>query len=206
MTAPITIIDYGMGNIGSLINMFRRIGVDTIVTAKLEDISAARKILLPGVGAFDAAMTRIDCLGLSDLLRQKALEDNVPFLGICLGMQLLVDGSEEGEAKGLGLIRGRAIRFPKDSTLKVPHMGWNSIEITKETPLTKYLQPNSRFYFVHSYFVEAERPNDVMMRCTYGRTFDAGLCRKNIFGAQFHPEKSHKFGMSLLKSFAKIPC
>lgn len=206
MNTPITIIDYGMGNIGSLINMFRRIGVDTVVTAKPEDISTARKIILPGVGAFDAAITRIEGLGLSDVLRKKALEDNVPFLGICLGMQLLVDGSEEGVAKGLGLIPGRAIRFKKDATLKVPHMGWNSVEITKETPLTKGLDPSSRFYFVHSYFVEAECPNHVMMRCTYGRTFDAGLCRNNIFGAQFHPEKSHKFGMSLLKKFAEIPC
>tara|TARA_R110002124_G_scaffold282450_1_gene457595 strand:+ start:14695 stop:15315 length:621 start_codon:yes stop_codon:yes gene_type:complete len=206
MTAPITIIDYGMGNIGSLINMFRRIGADTVVTAKPDDIADARKILLPGVGAFDAAMTRIDALCLRDVLRHKALEDKVPFFGICLGMQLLTNESEEGEAKGLGLIPARAIRFPKDAKLKVPHMGWNRVEIAQDTPLTANLPPEPRFYFVHSYFVQAEKPEDVMLRCTYGKTFDAGLCRDNIFGAQFHPEKSHKFGLALLKGFVGVPC
>ena len=206
MSTPITIVDYGMSNIGSLINMFRRIGADAVVTSRTEDIARARKILLPGVGAFDAAMKRIDELGLRDLLRRKALEDKVPFLGVCLGMQLLVNESEEGTVTGLGLIPGKAIRFPRNAALKVPHMGWNRIEVAQETPLTTYLPPEPRFYFVHSYFVQAENPEDVMLRCTYGQSFDAGLCRNNIFGAQFHPEKSHKFGMALLKGFVEAPC
>ena len=202
----ITIIDYGMGNIGSINNMFRRIGVDTLVTSDPEAIKRARKVVLPGVGAYDAAVKRIDGLGLRELLRKKALVDKVPFLGICLGMQLLVNESEEGTAKGLGLIPGNAIRFPKHNTLKVPHMGWNSVEIIQGNALTAHLDPKPRFYFVHSYFVQAENPKDVTMRSRYGQDFDAGLGHNNIFGTQFHPEKSHKFGMALLKGFVDIPC
>lgn len=202
----ITIVDYGMGNIGSINNMFRKIGVDTAVTANPTDILRAKKIVLPGVGAFDAAMNRIDELNLRTTLRKKALEDKVPFLGICLGMQLLVNDSAEGKAKGLNLIPGKAIRFPRDKKLKVPHMGWNSVQVVKATALTAHLEQEPRFYFVHSYFVRAKNSTDVMMRCTYGIDFDAGLAHDNIFGAQFHPEKSHKFGMALLKGFVELPC
>lgn len=202
----VTIVDYGMGNIGSLTNMFRRIGAQTEVVSNLEGINAARKILLPGVGAFDAAMNRIDALGLREVLCKKALEDKVPLLGICLGMQLLTNSSEEGQAKGLGLIDAQTLRFPRKSGLKVPHMGWNRVEITQDTPLTSDLPPEPRFYFVHSYHVKAADPADVMLRCKYGVDFDAGLRRENIFGAQFHPEKSHKFGMALLKGFVSLPC
>ena len=206
MTAPIVIVDYEMGNIGSLINMFRRIGGDAEVTASPDVIADARRILLPGVGAFDAAMQRIDALGLRDLLRRKALEDRVPFLGICLGMQLLVETSEEGEAQGLGLIPGHARRFPRGSGLKVPHMGWNEVTVTHPTALTEALPPDPRFYFVHSYYVTAEDRADAMLSCTYGLEFDAGLNRGSVYGAQFHPEKSHKFGMALLRSFTELPC
>ncbi|MGB3457319.1 MAG: imidazole glycerol phosphate synthase subunit HisH [Litorimonas sp.] len=206
MSAPITIVDYGMGNIGSLLNMFRRVGADAEVSAQPAAIAKARKILLPGVGAFDAAMSRIDELGLREPLRARALEDGVPFLGICLGMQLLLDRSEEGEAQGLGLIPGHAVRFPRHETLKVPHMGWNAVEIVKDTPLTSDLPDDPRFYFVHSYHVEARDRADVMLACTYGLRFDAGLNRGNIYGAQFHPEKSHKFGMAMLRGFAGLPC
>lgn len=203
---PITIVDYGMGNIGSLINMFRRIGVTTDVTARAEDIARAKKLLLPGVGAFDAAMERIDELGLRDVLRKMALEKNVPFLGICLGMQLLMECSEEGSAEGLGLIPGAATRFPRGTGFKVPHMGWNEVNVLRETPLTAQLQEDPRFYFVHSYFVTAKNREDVILTCEYGITFDAALNRGNIFGAQFHPEKSHKFGMAMLRGFAELSC
>lgn len=205
-TVPITIVDYGMGNIGSLINMFRRIGVQTDVTARPEAIARARKILLPGVGAFDAALARIDELDLRDVLRERALDARVPFLGICLGMQLLVDRSEEGTAKGLGLISGAATRFARGTGLKVPHMGWNEVSILRQTPLTEPLPENPRFYFVHSYHVSAENREDAMLSCSYGTTFDAGLHRDNVYGAQFHPEKSHKFGMAMLRGFAGLPC
>lgn len=203
---PITIVDYGMGNIGSLINMFRRIGVATDVTGRPEDIARARKILLPGVGAFDAAMARIDTLGLRPVLRQRALEDKIPFLGICLGMQLLVNSSEEGTSEGLGLIPGHARRFPRGGGLKVPHMGWNEVKVTRQTPLTEELPAEPRFYFVHSYYVTATAREDVMLSCEYGLEFDAGLNHENIYGAQFHPEKSHKFGMALLRGFAGLAC
>lgn len=203
----VTIVDYGMGNIGSLINMFRRIGVQSEVASDLRSIERARKIMLPGVGAFGAAMDRIDALGLREVLRTKALDEQVPFMGICLGMQLLTRSSEENpDAKGLDLIPANTVRFPRTSGLKVPHMGWNEVTVSKATALTAPLPPEPRFYFVHSFYVQADDPADVMLRCHYGQDFDAGLNRGNIFGAQFHPEKSHKFGMALLKGFAEVPC
>lgn len=205
-SAPVTIVDYGMGNIGSLVNMFRRIGVGTIVTDRPADIAAARKILLPGVGAFDAAIQRIDDLGLRDVLRARALDAAVPFLGICLGMQLLVDRSEEGSARGLGLIRGSARRFPRSLGLKIPHMGWNEVAVVRKTPVTDFLPSDPRFYFAHSYYVVAEDRADAALACTYGIAFDAGIRRANIHGAQFHPEKSHRFGMAFLSGFAALPC
>lgn len=207
MSSLITIVDYGMGNIGSLTNMFRRIGVQSEVVSDLRSIERARKILLPGVGAFGAAMDRIDELGLRDVLRAKALDEKIPFMGICLGMQLLTRSSEESpEAKGLDLIPAKTVRFPRGSGLKVPHMGWNEVTVATQTPLTTPLPEASRFYFVHSYYVQADDPADVMLRCHYGLTFDAALNHGNVYGAQFHPEKSHKFGMALLKGFAEVPC
>jgi imidazole glycerol-phosphate synthase subunit HisH len=203
----VTIVDYGMGNIGSLINMLRRIGVQSEVASDLHSIKRAHKIILPGVGAFGAAMDRIDNLGLREVLRAKALEEQIPFMGICLGMQLLTRSSEESLGpKGLNLIPAQTVRFPRLQGLKVPHMGWNEVTVTHPTALTHSLPPKPRFYFVHSYYVKADDPTDVMLRCHYGQDFDAGLNRGNIFGAQFHPEKSHKFGMALLKGFAEVPC
>lgn len=207
MSSPLTIVDYGMGNIGSLINMFRRIGVQCEVVSDHRSIGRARKIMLPGVGAFGAAMDRIDALGLRDVLRAKALGEQIPFMGICLGMQLLTRSSEESPgAKGLDLIPAQTLRFPRASGLKVPHMGWNEVTVRAPTALTTPLPPEPRFYFVHSYYVQADDPADVMLRCHYGQEFDAGLNRGNIYGAQFHPEKSHKFGMNLLRGFSEIPC
>jgi len=203
----VTIVDYGMGNIGSLVNMFRRIGVQSEVASDLRAINLASKIILPGVGAFGAAMGRIDDLGLREALRAKALEEQIPFMGICLGMQLLTRSSEESPGvKGLDLIPAETLRFPRFQELKVPHMGWNNVTVTHQTALTHLIPPEPRFYFVHSYYVKAEDPTDVVLRCHYGQDFDAGLNRGNIFGAQFHPEKSHKFGMALLKGFAEVPC
>jgi glutamine amidotransferase len=196
-----------MGNIGSLINMFRRIGVQSEVVSDVLAIERARKIMLPGVGSFGAAIERIDALGLRSILRAKALDEQIPFMGICLGMQLMTRGSEESPgAQGLDIIPGNTLRFPRASRLKVPHMGWNEVSVNNPTPLTTPLPPEPRFYFVHSYYVKADDPVDVMLHCHYGLDFDAGLNRGNIFGAQFHPEKSHKFGMALLKGFAEVPC
>lgn len=202
----ITIIDYGMGNLGSLLNMFKRIGVSASIEADPVAISQARKLILPGVGAFDAAMKRINSLpGLREILEYKARDECIPVLGVCLGMQLLTDSSQEGEIDGLGWIPGKATRIPLRSGLKVPHMGWNIAQPTQHSsPLTSNLDRDPRYYFVHSYCVHVENPEHSLMRTSYGVEFDAAIGRENIYGVQFHPEKSHKFGMQILQNFAEI--
>lgn len=203
----ITIVDYGMGNLGSVVNMFKKVGAQARISSDVEEIRHASKLLLPGVGAFDAAMQRINNMpGLLEVLNDKALKEKVPVLGICLGMQLLTLGSEEGVLPGLGWIAGRAHHFESriDQMLKVPHMGWNVAKIVNETKLTEGFEGELRFYFVHSYYVLVEQQQCSMMKTSYGVDFDAAIHQDNIFGAQFHPEKSHKFGMRLFKNFAAI--
>ncbi len=202
----ITIVDYGMGNLGSVFNMFKKIGVASKITSDLNDIKAAEKILLPGVGSYDNAMKRINDSGFRAVLDQKALEEKVPVLGICLGMQLLTLGSEEGTEKGLGWINANAkkFRFQKEEKLKVPHMGWNRVFETAPNKLTSKLPEEPRFYFVHSYYVEVENQENSILKTKYGLEFDSAIQHENIYGAQFHPEKSHKFGMKLFENFAKL--
>ena len=186
--------------------MFKRIGVESNITSDTNEIAAASKILLPGVGAFDAAMNRINEGGFREILDRKALVEKVPILGICLGMQLLTHSSEEGKEKGLGWIPAKtlAFKFSEEQKLKIPHMGWNIAQPAKKSLLTENFEAESRFYFVHSYYVKVENEQDSLLKTNYGLTFDSGVERGNIFGAQFHPEKSHKFGMRFLESFAKI--
>jgi glutamine amidotransferase len=200
----ITIVDYGMGNLGSIRSMLRRIGVRSTITGDPDEIARAEKVLLPGVGRFDAAMRLIGERGLREVLDRKALVERVPTLGICLGMQLITRGSEEGGVTGLGWVDGDACRFPPDARLKVPHMGWNLVRPTRPSPLTADLPPESRFYFVHSYYVRTDRPEDTVLTADYGVTFAAAVEAGNVFGAQFHPEKSHRFGMQLLANFAAV--
>jgi glutamine amidotransferase len=201
----ITIVDYGMGNLGSVCNMFKRIGVETKVSGVSSEIANAEKILLPGVGAFDAAMQKIDECGLKEVLNKKALEDKIPVLGICLGMQLLTRSSEEGKLPGLGWINARTLKFQfTDPSLKVPHMGWNSVIPVKTHPVIENLPEDPRFYFVHSYYVSAANDADVLTKTHYGIDFHSMVQSDNIIGAQFHPEKSHKYGMKLLENFAKL--
>jgi glutamine amidotransferase len=200
----ITIVDYGIGNLGSIANMFKRIGAPAEVTGDPARIAAAGKILLPGVGAFDSAIERIDAARLRPVLHRKALEDRIPILGICLGMQLLTRGSEEGRLPGLGWIAADTVRFPALAGLKVPHMGWNLVRQTRPSALTAGLGSDARFYFVHSYHVRADDPRDAILRVHHGVEFDAAIQSGNIYGAQFHPEKSHRFGMQLLTNFAKL--
>ena len=202
----ITIVDYGMGNLGSVLNMFKKVGAAAKITSDLNEITKAEKILLPGVGSFDAAMKRISDSGMKEVLDNKALVEKIPILGICLGMQLLTGGSEEGELNGLGWINGKAYHFNNriDDSLRVPHMGWNVATISNENQLTKNYSGEQRFYFIHSYFVLAEDEKHSMMKTNYGLSFDSALCQDNIFAAQFHPEKSHKFGMNFFKNFSKI--
>lgn len=201
----ITIVDYGMGNLGSIQNMFKRIKVESEITREVGAIARAKKILLPGVGAFDAAMQKIETAGLLPVLNQKVLHDKVPTFGICLGMQLLTKSSEEGKLPGLGWINARTVKFNfSNNSLKIPHMGWNTVNVRRESPLINDLPDESRFYFVHSYYVSCAQESDVLTTTYYGADFHSIIQHDNIFGAQFHPEKSHKFGMKILENFARI--
>lgn len=199
----ITIIDYGMGNIGSICNMLKYIGAKAIVTSDKLEIERAKKLILPGVGHFDKAMCNIRELDLVQLLKYKALEDKVPILGICLGMQLMCNSSEEGAEPGLSIIDGSVKRFnlASNSNLKVPHMGWNSIKIVKESQFLNGIGDDSRFYFVHSYYVKCNNNSDTLSYTNYGHDFVSAFNYNNILGVQFHPEKSHKFGINLFKNF-----
>jgi glutamine amidotransferase len=201
----ISIVDYGMGNLGSIQNMLKRIKVSSQIINSPDEILKATKILLPGVGAFDAAISKIDELGLRGALFHKAKVEKIPFLGICLGMQLLTNSSEEGILKGLSLIDAETIKFKfDDNRLKIPHMGWNYVQKRNESPLINNFENSSKFYFVHSYYVKCKNQNHIVMSTEYGITFDSVIQEDNVFGAQFHPEKSHKFGMKLFENFAKI--
>ena len=202
----ITIINYGMGNLGSVANMLKKIGAPCIITSDINEIEKAEKILLPGVGAFDAAVSRIDELNLRPVLTYKAKEQKIPFLGICLGMQLLTRGSEEGVLKGLDFVSAQTIKFKfeKDSDLKIPHMGWNFVKENTKSKLTEGFTDEYRFYFVHSYYVLCDKPENSILKTTHGVEFDSAIQHENLYGAQFHPEKSHKYGMHLLTNFSKI--
>jgi glutamine amidotransferase len=199
----ITVVDYGAGNIGSVLNMIRKVGGRAVATREPAVLQEAEKILLPGVGSFDNAMGRLAALGLVDVLRQRAAA-GVPLFGICLGMQLLADSSEEGTLGGLALIPGRVRRFvfdEADAALKVPHMGWNRVVPAKDHLMCCGLEEGARFYFVHSYRFECADQSDVLFHTSYGGEFASGVQRGNVMGVQFHPEKSHRFGMQLLKNF-----
>ncbi|MBC8284083.1 MAG: imidazole glycerol phosphate synthase subunit HisH [Nitrospinae bacterium] len=200
----ITIVDYGMGNLGSIKNMFKRIGAPSVITDDLNTIANAEKLVLPGVGNFDNAMQRINNSELREILDRKALHERRPILGICLGMQLLTRSSEEGKSPGLGWIKATTSRFPKISDLKVPHMGWNLVSPVRESPISQNLPDEARFYFVHSFCVHVDNEEDSILKANYGICFDAAIQHGNIFGAQFHPEKSHKFGMQFLTNFASL--
>ncbi|MUM77531.1 imidazole glycerol phosphate synthase subunit HisH [Pseudodesulfovibrio sp. F-1] len=200
----IIIVDYGMGNLGSIRNMFSRIGVSSVITGDPAVVARAEKLILPGVGAFDAAMKTLSETGLTEILAQKALVERTPTLGICLGMQLLTRGSEEGVRPGLGWIDAEAKRFPKGEEFKVPHIGWNTVECVGDCPWALPPREEQRFYFVHSYYVQVANEADSLFKTRYGLTFDSGIHHGNIYGFQFHPEKSHKFGMRLFSWFAEI--
>ena len=202
----IIVVDYGMANVGSVVNMLRKAGAAALATADRDLIGKAAKLILPGVGAFDSAVRRLRELDLAGVLTEAAVVRGVPTLGICLGMQLLLEGSEEGRLPGLGWIRGRARRFTTEGMgedLRVPHMGWNELTLHKASRLFDGVQERQRFYFVHSYHAVCEEPADILATTTYGSEFVSAMERGNITGVQFHPEKSHRFGLRLLKAFAE---
>ena len=202
----ITIVNYGLGNIGSMQNMLRHIGVLSKLESDPLEISKARKLILPGVGSYDAAMNEISNIpGLINILNHKAKVEKIPILGICLGMQLMTRSSEEGKKKGLGWINADTKRFRLESKFKVPHMGWNNVKVNSSTELTDISDDLQRFYFVHSYYVKVDHQVNSLFKTKYGLVeFDSGIVDQNIYGVQFHPEKSHKFGMNLFQRFANI--
>lgn len=202
---PIAIVDIGVGNIGSVCNMIRRAEGQAVVVSDPAALSDFSKIILPGVGSFDAAVQRLDAAGMRPALHH-AVTEGKQLLGICLGMQLLADGSEEGSLPGLGLIPGRVKRFQLDSktSLKVPHMGWNRVTAKKPHGLVEGIDDQSRFYFVHSYYYSCTDPGDTLLESTYGTTFASGVQRGRVAGVQFHPEKSHRHGLGLLRNFVRL--
>jgi glutamine amidotransferase len=202
----IAVVSYGVCNVGSILNMLRRLNIEAMAVSAPAEIEKAQKIILPGVGAFDNGVTALASLGLIEPLQCRVIRDRVPIFGICLGMQLLARSSEEGVLDGLGLIDGKCVKFRTDGVpvLKVPHMGWNTIAPKKQSPLWNNLGERARFYFVHSYHLVCADPTDVLATTCYGAEFTSVVQRGNIYGAQFHPEKSHRYGMTLLGNFAGI--
>jgi glutamine amidotransferase len=205
----ILIINYGAGNLLSVKNMLRKAGAtEVVISDKQEDIAQAEKLILPGVGHFDYGMQKLEESGLIPLLQKKVLEDKTPILGICLGAQLMTKSSAEGTAKGLGWVQGKTVAFDHNklpSNYKIPHMGWNEVVENKITRLFQNMPSMARFYFVHSFHLEMENDADVWLTANYGYDFCAAYQHENIFACQFHPEKSHKFGMQLMKNFIELP-
>ena len=200
----IAIVDYGLGNLGSIKNMLKKIGVESQITGDISAIDSATKLILPGVGAFDNGMENLNATGLHECLNRKVLQQKTPILGICLGMQLMTKSSEEGKLQGLGWIDAQTIKFRFDDPAQlktVPHMGWEYVNAVKKSNLIKDMHADPRYYFVHSYYVNCMERSDELLLANYGNDFVAGFERDNIVGVQFHPEKSHKYGMRLLKNF-----
>lgn len=200
------IVDYGVGNLASIKNMLKKAGSDAIISSEENAILDADKLILPGVGAFDTCVEKLQQSGLLDAINKKVLQEKVPVLGVCVGMQLLTAGSEEGELPGLGWIKGRVVKF-KQSQLapgtKIPHMGWTNVSLNKPSRLFEDMHEDPRFYFVHSYHAELADMDNALLLANYGYSFVAAVEHNNIIGVQFHPEKSHKFGLKLFSNFIR---
>ena len=198
------IVNYGVGNLASIYNMLKKIGVEAKITQDSAELQSSSRIILPGIGAFDHCMQQFNASGLRPIVEEKALNSNIPVLGVCVGCQMLMEQSEEGKEKGLGWIKGKVVRFNKDklpAEYKIPHMSWSDVQPTQGQPLYRDLD-NPRFYFVHSYHIEAADPTLVTATAEYGYRFVASVGKQNIQGVQFHPEKSHRFGMKIYQNFA----
>jgi glutamine amidotransferase len=203
----IAIVDYGLGNIKAFINIYKKLNIPISVASSTNDLAGVSKIILPGVGAFDHAMQQFNASGLRNTIEELVLGKKVPVLGICVGMQMLGACSEEGKERGLSWVEGAVKRIDTKTinykTL-LPHMGWNDVSTRKDSGLLKNFPESSLFYFLHSYFFDCSRPEDVVAVANYGHEFAAIINRDNIYGIQCHPEKSHEAGVSLLRNFAEI--
>jgi len=204
----IKILDYGMGNTASMLNMIRKAGGQAELCTSPSGLESASVIILPGVGSFDNGMTKLARSGFLEALRYKVIEEKIPFLGVCLGMQLIFESSEEGRLPGLGWIDGNVTRFDfagvhGNERLKVPHMGWNLVHPKTYENIFAGLEYEARFYFVHSYHVNCAHSSDILATTDYGYKFTCAVRHDNIWGAQFHPEKSHRFGIQFFKNFLK---
>lgn len=203
----IHVVDYGLGNVQAFLTLFKRLGFETVRAKTAADLTGASKIILPGVGAFDHAIELLDQSGMRPSLETLVLQDKVPVLGICVGMQILASSSDEGRLPGLGWVPGkvRAFRVNEQSaSLPLPHMGWNDVQPKPGSPLFAGFESDARFYFLHSYFFECEEPLHVAAVASYGLDFSCAVSAGNVYGVQFHPEKSHHFGAQLLKNFAEL--
>jgi glutamine amidotransferase len=201
--AEVSIVNYGIGNVGSICNMFHKLQVTAELASTPTSVLGAKRLILPGIGAFDACVKALGDSGLRGSVLEFAAGER-PILGICVGMQMLTLGSEEGDLPGLGLIRAHTRRFPDEGELRIPHMGWNRVrwQMPEHALAAGLTADDSRFYFVHSFRVICESHSNSLAACTYGSEFSAGIVNANIAGVQFHPEKSHRFGLKLLGNFA----
>jgi imidazole glycerol-phosphate synthase subunit HisH len=203
----ITIIDYGLGNVLAFVNVYNRLNIPVVVAKSANDLANATKLILPGVGSFDHAMQQLNLSGMRQSSEQLVLQQGVPVLGICVGMQMLAKSSDEGELSGLGWIEGTVRKFdvskmPQGTHL--PHMGWNDVKPVVEGGLFKDMGQDARFYFLHSYYFECYQQSNILAVTDYGGSFSCAVRRDNVYGVQFHPEKSHHFGSLLLKNFAEV--
>lgn len=206
----ISIVDYGLGNLKAFANIYKRLNIPAEIVTTTEQLKKSEKIILPGVGAFDHAMERLNNSGLRDTLDDLVLNKKIPVLGICVGMQMLGNSSDEGKLSGLKWIDGEVKLFDVNSikhTTRLPHMGWNDVEPTKLNPIMEGLDNNAIFYFLHSYYFSCNNPDDSIAVSDYGIRYTCAVNHDNIYGVQFHPEKSHNYGIQLLKNFANlVPC
>jgi imidazole glycerol-phosphate synthase subunit HisH len=203
----IAVVDYGLGNVQAFLNAYKRLNVPARRATTVGDLAGATKVVLPGVGAFDHAMERLEASGMREALDRAVLAEGLPVLGVCVGMQILAHASEEGTREGLGWVDGRVRRLSGRQAadpLPLPHMGWNDVEPRLGQPLFDGLDVEARFYFLHSYYFECTRPDDVAAVTSYGEDFACAVRCRHIHGVQFHPEKSHHFGMRLLRNFADL--
>lgn len=203
----IVLIDYGVGNISAFLNIYKQLNIPARTAKTESELDGAQKIILPGVGHFDYAMQRFNDSGMRERVNKLVIQDKIPVVGICVGMQMMAGKSDEGELEGLGWIDADVVKFDdaqRSAKMPLPHMGWNDVYPTKSNPLFTGLETDARFYFLHSYYFKCHRPEDNIAEADYGIRFTCSVNKENVYGIQCHPEKSHHFGIQLLKNFAEL--